>query len=225
LISNAYGFEAYQFSPRDPCCQARFDITAKVPVGHTKEQFHQMQQNLLIERFKLALHHKRQEMAIYELTVGNKGPKMKESAPNTGPTRDDPWEVPKYSIGQDGCPEYLAGPHGVMQGRNGCYRWTAFNLSMQEITKTLSFHLGRPVIDATGLKAKYDIDMKWSIDVAWLLERAGLRDEIPDVRNDGPGGPTLIRAVQDQLGLKLNSKKGKGDIVVIDHVAKLPSEN
>lgn len=40
VISNAYGFEAYQFNPHDPCCQARFDIAAKVPVGTTKEQFH-----------------------------------------------------------------------------------------------------------------------------------------------------------------------------------------
>jgi uncharacterized protein (TIGR03435 family) len=46
---------------------------------------------------------------------------------------------------------------------------------------------------------------------------------LPD--DTGPTGPTLIRAVQDQLGLKLNSKKGFGDIVVIDHVEKVPTEN
>ncbi len=225
VITNAYGFEAYQFSPRDPCCQSRFDITAKVPVGTTTEQFHRMQQNLLIERFKLALHHRQQDMAIYELTVGNEGPKMKESDPNTAPVLEDPWALPKYSIGQDGCPKLLERPGGVMQGRNGCYRWTAFDLSMQEIAKTLSFYLGRPVMDATGLKGKYDIDMKWSVDVAGLLEGAGLRDEFPEVPNDPPRGPTLIRAVQDQLGLKLKSTKGNGDIAVIDHVEKFPSGN
>ena len=46
---------------------------------------------------------------------------------------------------------------------------------MQEIVKTLSYYLGRPVIDATGLKGKYDIDMKWFVDVALLLEMAGRR--------------------------------------------------
>ena len=37
VITNAYGFEAYQFYPHDPCCQARFDFIAKVPAGTTKE--------------------------------------------------------------------------------------------------------------------------------------------------------------------------------------------
>jgi uncharacterized protein (TIGR03435 family) len=96
---------------------------------------------------------------------------------------------------------------------------------LQEIVKTLSFHLGAPVVDATGLRGKYDIDMTWNIDVAWLLERAGRRDQIEELPDDGPSGPTLIRAVQDQLGLKLNSKKGLGDIVVVDHVEKVPIEN
>jgi uncharacterized protein (TIGR03435 family) len=100
-----------------------------------------------------------------------------------------------------------------------------FRLALPEIVKTLSFHLGRPVIDATGLTGKYDIDMRWGIDIAWLLERSGHRDEIGDLPDSGPPGPPLIRVVQDQLGLKLNSKKGLGDIVVIDHLEKVPTEN
>src|ERR1017187_8562313 len=68
LISNAYGFQPYQFNPRDSCCQAGFDITAKISAGTTKEQFLRMQQRLLAERFKLAFHLERKEMAIYELT-------------------------------------------------------------------------------------------------------------------------------------------------------------
>ena len=81
------------------------------------------------------------------------------------------------------------------------------------------------VVDATRLKGKYDIDMKWGVDVAWLLEMAGRRDQIAELPDTGPTGPTLIRAVQDQLGLKLNSKKGLGDFVVVDHVEKVPTEN
>jgi len=55
LITRAYSFEAYQFSPRCACCQARVDVTAKVPEGATKEQFAGMLQNLLVDRFQLAL--------------------------------------------------------------------------------------------------------------------------------------------------------------------------
>jgi uncharacterized protein (TIGR03435 family) len=224
LISRSYGFQAYQFTPRAPCCQGRFDFTAKVPEGATKEQFQRMIQKLLEERLKLKLHHEQKEMAIYELTVGEKGPKMKESAPDASSEPEDPWAPPEYSMGKDGYPVFPAG-RGGLTGPNGHYRWTGLNVSMQEIVKTLSFHLGRPVVDATGLKGKYDIDMKWGVDVAWLLEMAGRRDQIAELPDTGPTGPTLIRAVQDQLGLKLNSKKGLGDLVVVDHVEKVPTEN
>jgi uncharacterized protein (TIGR03435 family) len=224
VVTRAYDFEAFAFSPRDPCCQGRFDFTAKVPEGATKEQFQRMMQNLLVERFKLTLHHEQKEMAIYELTVGEKGLKMKESAPDAAPVQEDPWAAPEYSMGPDGYPVFPPGRAGLAGG-NGHYRWTGFNLSMQEIVRTLSFHLGRPVVDATGLKGKYDINMTWNIDLAWVMESSGLRDQLPELPDDGPAGPTLTRAVQDQLGLKLNSKKGPGDIVVIDHVEKVPVEN
>ena len=115
--------------------------------------------------------------------------------------------------------------HGGLAGINGHYRWTGVNLSMPEIVKTLSYHLGRPVVDATGLKGKYDIDMTWTIDLAGLMEMAGRRDLIEELPDAGPPGPTLTHAVQDQLGLKLNSKKGPGDIVVVDQVEKVPIEN
>jgi uncharacterized protein (TIGR03435 family) len=224
LISNAYGFQPQQFAPIDRCCQARFDIAAKVPAGATKEQFQRMQQNLLVERLKLTFHHEQKEMPIYELTVGEKGSKLKESAPDAALAPEEPWAGPKFSMGKDGYPEFPAG-RGGLAGLNGHYRWTAVNLSMLVIVKTLSIHLGRPVADATGLKGKYDIDMTWSIDLAGILEMSGRRDLAGEVPDNGPSGPTLIHAVQDQLGLKLNSKKGPGDIVVVDHVEKVPIEN
>jgi uncharacterized protein (TIGR03435 family) len=99
---------------------------------------------------------------------------------------------------------------------------------MQEILKTLSFHLGRPVVDATGLKGKYEFDMTWIVDMSGIQASLAARAMAPD---SGPpmaeadSGPTLQQAVQDQLGLKLNSKKGPGDTVVVDHVEKVPIEN
>ena len=67
--------------------------------------------------------------------------------------------------------------------------------------------------------------MRWGLDLAWALERSGHAEEIGRLPDSGPTGPPLVRAVQDQLGLKLNSKKGRGDIVVIDHLEKAPIEN
>src|ERR1035437_5494108 len=207
LISRSYGFQAYQFTPRAPCCQGRFDFTAKVPVGATKEQFQRMIQKLLEERLKLKLHHEQKEMAIYELTVGEKGPKVKESAPDASSEPEDPWAPPEYSMGKDGYPVFPAG-RGGLAGPNGHYRWTGFNLSMQEIVKTLSFHLGRPVVDATRLKGKYDIDMKWGVDVAWLLEMAGRRDQIAELPDTGPTPKISVDAPARSTGFAFEDGLG-----------------
>ncbi|MGD0869328.1 MAG: TIGR03435 family protein [Bryobacteraceae bacterium] len=227
LFANAYGLQPYQFRPLGWMNDVRFDIAAKVPAGTTKEQFQRMQQNLLVQRFKLTLHHEQKEMPIYELTVGEKGLKMKKSAPVAAPAQEDPWSVPKVSMGKDGYPVFPDG-RGGMAGFNGRYRWTGVNVSMQDIVKTLSGRLGRPVVDATGLKGKYEFDMTWIVDMSGIQASLAARAMAPD---SGPpmaeadSGPTLQQAVQDQLGLKLNSKKGPGDTVVVDHVEKVPIEN
>ena len=217
VISRAYAFQPYEFSPRDSCCQARFDFATKVPAGSTEEQFTRMLQDLLVERFKLAFHHQQKEMTVYELTVGEKGSMMKDSAPDKAPPGEDPWETPTFGVGKDGHPELRAGRSGLA-GLNGRYRWIGLNLSMNEIVKILSFHLGGPVINDTELGGKYDINITSTIDLAWTMERAGLQDQIPEV--SGAHGPSLINAVRDQLGLHLIAKKGRGEIVVVDQVAK-----
>jgi uncharacterized protein (TIGR03435 family) len=224
LISNAYGFQAYQFPPHAPCCQARVDINARVPKGASKEQFQLMLQNLLVERFEFAFHYKQNEMAIYELGVDEKGLKLKRSAVGAHAPEQDPWTPPKFTMGRDGYPVFAPGEAGL-QGLGGHYRWVGFNLSTQEIAKTLAFQLGRPVVDATGLQDKYDVDMTWAIDAAWLLESSGRADLAAEMPDAGPSGPSLMRAVQDQLGLKLISKKGLGEIVVVDRVESVPTAN
>jgi len=224
LISNAYGLQPYQFSPIDKCCQARFDVAARVPAGTTREEFQGMQQNLLAERFKLALHHEQKEMEIYELTVAAKGPKMKESAPGAAPAAPEPWAAPKFTMGADGYPAFPAGSGGLL-GMNGHFRWTGAGLSMPEIVKTLSGTLHRPVFDLTGLKGRYDIDMTWIVDNSAFLALAAQAGVDVAQQEDAGRGPTLEGAVQNRLGLKLTSKKGPGDIVVIDHAEKVPAGN
>ena len=224
VITHAYGFEAYQFPPNAACCRDRFDFTARLPERTTKAQFQQMLQRLLAERFRLALHHERKEMPVFELAAGEHGVKMKPSRPDASAPEEDPWDITPFTIGEDGYPVFPPGRSGL-QGMSGHYRWTGFQVSMPQICTTLSFHLGRPVIDVTGLTGKYDINMTWSIDLAWILENSGHRDLAAELPDTGPAGPSLSRAVQDQLGLKLNAKQGPGDIVVIDHVEKIPVGN
>jgi uncharacterized protein (TIGR03435 family) len=85
--------------------------------------------------------------------------------------------------------------------------------------------LGRPVVDATGLKGQYDVDLKWIRDrLLSEKDKAEIEEQVGKLLEPG-SGPRLVRAVQDQLGLRLNSKKGSGEIVVVDHIEKVPSGN
>jgi uncharacterized protein (TIGR03435 family) len=221
LITEGYELDRYQFRANDPCCVARFNISARVPPGATKAQFHKMIRNLLEDRFQLKLHFEKEAMTTYDLTIAESGLKLKASSGNAPPGTGDPWASTKYGTGKDGYPVFSAG-QGGLAGIGGRYRWVGFNVTAKDICRTLSFYVGGPVIDHTGLTGEYDVDLRWWIDIAWAMERAGYTEDLPDL---GRSGPPLTRAVNDQLGLSLRARKGQGDIVIIDHIAKVPSGN
>lgn len=83
----------------------------------------------------------------------------------------------------------------------------------------LAGHLHRTVIDKTGLNAKYDLHMKWAADRAAMAGPDGGRVEASD-----ESGPSIFTALQEQLGLKLESTKGPVTTLVVDH-AEPPSAN
>ncbi len=83
---------------------------------------------------------------------------------------------------------------------------------MASFALDLSAEVGRPITDATGLKGKYDFTLNYITET------------------DGPPppeatGPNIFRAVQEQLGLKLEPKKGTAEVLVIDHIEKTPTDN
>ena len=101
---------------------------------------------------------------------------MKKPALDAAPIQQDSWATASDTIGKDGYPAFPPGVAG-QAGMNNRARWVGFSLSVPEIVKTLSFDLGRPVIDATGLTGRYDIDLKWASDVALAFEMAGRRED------------------------------------------------
>ena len=82
----------------------------------------------------------------------------------------------------------------------------------------LSALLGRPVIDMTGDSRKFDFHLKWTPDDT----QTGATQAGPD--SAAPDGPSLFTALEEQLGLKLESGKVQADVLVVDH-AELPTEN
>jgi uncharacterized protein (TIGR03435 family) len=97
-------------------------------------------------------------------------------------------------------------------------------MTMEKLTGELSGQLRGPVTDLTGLPGKYDIDLCWSTDDGPRVV-APIPGGEPAPTDSAPSGPTLMQALQDQLGLRLESKKGPVDFLVVDHAEKLPTEN
>ena len=85
------------------------------------------------------------------------------------------------------------------------------NLTMLMLGVLISrFELRAPVLDSTGLPGRYDVKLEWSP---------------ANARPDAPPGPSIFTAVQEQLGLRLESRKGPVEVMVIDHAEKNPVEN
>jgi len=237
IIMNAYGVKSYQITGPGTLDSERFDVMAKVPKGATKDDLKVMLQNLLAERFQLKLHHDQKELPMYSLVVGKNGPKLKEAAPEDPNAKDDgPPALPpggRLPVGKDGAPVMPKGGRGMMMMiTNGRLRLTANGQPISSLADMLSNQLGRPVVDQTGLTGKYDISLEFQPEEGMMMH--GPMGALPPP-SPGPGGgdsapdaaapPNLFTAVQEQLGLKLEPKKGPVDILVIDHIEKAPTEN
>jgi uncharacterized protein (TIGR03435 family) len=175
-----------------------FDVTANIPEKTTRDEFYAMLQNLLTERFHLVVHHESREIEQYDLVVAKNGPKFKE-APAPGALSDT------SALTKNGCP---ALPKGVLQGSvNGQMVMYRPASSVGVLADSISAQVKKPVRDITGLTGRYEVALCW----------------IPDGSTDP--GPTLMDALQDQLGLRLESHKTPVDFVVVDSVDKSPIQN
>ena len=245
VLMSAYNVKGYQISGPSWLESERFDIVAKVPKGATKEEFRVMLQNLMAERFKLKLHRESKELPIYALVVGKNGVKMKETpkddpaadvakGPQTPPPGAFGEGEPRLRMGKDGMPQMPPGGPGrggmMMMGNGGKMRMQASKQKVTQIVEMLGNQLGRPVVDQTGLTADYDFTLEYAPDDT-MRGPAGMMPPPPDGGGGGAPapsdstGPSLMSALQEQLGLKLEPKKGPIDLLVIDSLEKVPTEN
>jgi len=137
-----------------------YDVVAKAEGDGipTRDEFRQMLQSLLADRFKLKVHSEMREMPVYELVVGKNGPKFKESAPDADATG-----------------------HVGVNGRN--YQLTLPKATMSELIDMLenAGFLGRPALDKTGLTGTYDIKLTYTPDIRSNRESEPDLGDIPIV--------------------------------------------
>jgi uncharacterized protein (TIGR03435 family) len=246
LIMIAYDVKSFQISGPPTLDSERFELQATMPPDTTKEQFHIMLQNLLTERFLLKLHKETKELPMYSLVVGKKGSKLKETgdAPPVDPDAPPPGalQMGPMKMGADGFPVIPgAGRGGIstMMMPNRA-RLMGQHQTIQDLVNRLTQMLDRPVTDETALKGKYDFTLTYSPEglgngLGGILTMVGPPPGGVGGSGGGPGGPPnttevetapdLFTAIQAQLGLKLDAKKGPIEMIVIEHVEKAPTEN
>jgi len=154
----------------------------------------------LADRFKLTLHTETKDLPVFALVVAKGGPKIHEA--KSGDT---------YASGVKNARGEAIGPHMAMM-RLGGGRIEAQGLPMDSLVNGLAQQLGRKVLDKTGLKGNYDYTLEWTPDSG---HAEGTEDS---------SGPSIFTAIQEQLGLKLESRTAPVEILVIDHV-EMPSPN
>jgi len=222
-IRIAYRVKEFQVQGPDWLDHERFEITAKLPDGSSKDQIPEMLQALLAERFKLTIHREKKDHAIYALVAGKNGPKLKPA--------ETPVEGGPPSRGSD----IPRGARSVMmmRGPEGMHL-KAPSATLASLAEMISRFAERPVVDMTGIAGHYDFDLAFTPETTRGMPPMGPG---PGPSGPGPNGPgaapsdapveragTIQDAVQ-RYGLKLESRKAPMEILVVDGIEKVPTEN
>jgi uncharacterized protein (TIGR03435 family) len=167
-----------------------YEIVATTPSGPSSEQRRLMMQAMLADRFALKIHKEPKEVSGYALVVGKSGPKI-------GAASSDEGELMLSRSETTG-----------LRTLNGVSR------RMPDLASILSSLLARPVVDKTGLNGRFDFHMEWSPDIGQVMESKESSLPASDT------GPSIFTALQETLGLKLETQKVQVEVIVIDHAEK-----
>ena len=215
IVLNTYQIRDFQLlgGPGWINCD-HFDIEGKVAGNPGLDQRRLMMQALLQDRFKLALNREVKELPIFQLTIGKNGLKLQPLKEGSCPARDP--NNPKPAQGrtdQDYC-----GFTGFFKGR-----LEATSTTMAQLATYLSRLVDRTVVDKTGITGTFPVHLTFAPDQAAPGQVLG-----PPIDEGDPGtstdGASIFTAIQEQLGLRLESGKGPVDVLVIDNVEK-PTQN
>jgi uncharacterized protein (TIGR03435 family) len=217
----------------------RFDVTTKADANATPEQLNLMLQAMLADRFKLKVHKETRQSDIYRLVLaradGKLGDSIKPAAVNCAAMRGRPGGPGPGPGGPAGAgPVAVPAPRaggpqpGPGGGMGGCQMMVApgrlqvAGQPMSTFANQLAQQLGRPVRDETGLTGSYDFTLTFMPETGG---RAGVPPiGAPDLPPIDPNAPSLPTALQEQLGLKLETTKGPIEMIVIDSIDQ-PTEN
>jgi uncharacterized protein (TIGR03435 family) len=224
LITFAYQLAQFQLVGGPSWISSdRFDMVAKLEgnpefsaPGSGPDPIMLAMRTLLTDRFKLKLHREMREMDIYALVLAKPGagpgPGLKPSTTDCS-DRGRGGQLPPQ--GPPSFPATGIVPCSIM-GSPGLIRFGGFPIS--QITAMLGGQTGRMVVDRTGLTGN------WAFELHYAPEQRGVPPPGAEQPAPDPNMPSLFTALQEQLGLKLESTKGPVEVVVIDSIEK-PTED
>jgi len=190
----------------------RFDVEAKPEGRPDAGQAHAMLRALLADRFRLLAHSETRELPVYNLVKaradGRLGPQLRTSSVDCAALRAAGTIPPGAELPAQQRPCVM---------RFGRSQSSATGLTMSDLAEVvLPLYVGRAVVDRTGISGPWEWSLEWTPDQ--LLPVVG-----GDTKID-PTGPSLFAALQEQLGLKLESSSGPVSVLVIERVER-PTEN
>ena len=234
IIEEAYDVQSNQIiGGPDWLNSSTFDIQARLhnsdstkpPFSPDRTKVQKLLQTLLADSAKLTLHNEVRLLESYALVVSEGGSKLQPSqsldsepvAPFALGAGDQVF-MQRVKVGPDGRPE---GAHlmRMQMGEAQAVGMDAQGVSISDFARQLSRQLGVAVVDKTGLKGNYDFKLQWK-------RGADQSANAPENQSfdDTQSPSSLMTAMQDQLGLKLEPQKGPTLVLIIDHIEK-PTEN
>jgi uncharacterized protein (TIGR03435 family) len=216
----------------------RYTIVAKAPDGAPQNAMPVMLANLLKERFKFATHSETREMQIFNLVVARQDGKLGSGLKVTSPECQT--DIQSRRGGPP--PAGPGGPGGAARGpatappppppldfnapipcgmmRVGPGLANASGQPIAQVVQFLAQFTGRPVYDKTGLTGMYDFNLKWALEPGGGAGPFGAPPPGAQPPPVDPDAPNIYTAVQEQLGLKLESAKGPVDVIVVDRIER-----
>jgi uncharacterized protein (TIGR03435 family) len=195
LIVTAYGMKDYQVEGPDWLSSERFDVTAKFPEALPKDR----------EKYNAAFTVMMQKMLADRFKL-------------VAHREQKTFSVYGLVVGKTGIKFKEVPNNGDSRSDSHNTHYEGRTVSMAKLAEFLSRNTDLPVLDMTGLKGSYDLTLDWSPEPR---QSGDGKDDAPVIADR----PALPEALQEQLGLKLESRKAPIEILVVDHAEKVPTEN
>ena len=224
LLCLAFQVKGHQLSAPTWIVTERYDVQAKLPEGASRGQVPAMLQTLLAERFGLRVHRETRDLSVLALVVAKGGHHLTPAAP--ADSTPQPQIRGGIAVGRDGsfAATGAGGDSQVTPGPGGNLHIENKKMTLRGFVDFINRYCERPVIDATGVEGTYDMQFDVSGEEVRQAARAHGVNVPPSEGPSDPAGVSLASSLQ-RLGLKLEGRKAPTEVIVIDKVEKVPTEN